>query len=153
MSDVNSTILSKNAELVIETLNISSLARVGEMASLSDNKVDVDALSVLFAVIAEKLETLAMSIQQSNVKDSSTPSPQKNIIEQTFINREFGNSVIRQRGDGYIDATEMCKATGKKFAGYRRLDSTQAFIKALSTDVQIHTSELIQSLSGGNPEK
>ena len=60
--------------------------------------------------------------------------------------------IIHQRAvDGYVNATAMCKAVGKVFSGYARLDSTKAFIQALSSDVQIHTSELIQQVKGGNP--
>lgn len=64
---------------------------------------------------------------------------------------KVGGKIIEQRNkDGYIDATAMCQVAGKKFAGYYRLDSTQAFLRALSTDVQIHTSVLVQSIKGGN---
>ncbi|KHD06930.1 hypothetical protein PN36_23905 [Candidatus Thiomargarita nelsonii] len=42
------------------------------------------------------------------------------------ITREFKDIKIRQRAnDGYLDATAMCKATGKMFADYRRLKTTQ----------------------------
>ncbi|MEN8221287.1 MAG: KilA-N domain-containing protein [Pseudomonadota bacterium] len=70
----------------------------------------------------------------------------------TTVTREFKGVKITQRTDGYLDATAMCKATGKRWPDYRRLDSTQAFIDALSSDVQIPTSEIIQSVKGGLPE-
>lgn len=60
--------------------------------------------------------------------------------------------VISQRAkDGYINATAMCKAANKRWPDYARLQATKDFIDELSSDVQIPTSELIQSVKGGNP--
>lgn len=62
-----------------------------------------------------------------------------------LIQHEVSDNVIPQRAvDGYVNATAMCQAVGKVFSGYSRLSITKAFIKALSADVHIHTSELIQ---------
>ncbi|WP_353571499.1 KilA-N domain-containing protein [Candidatus Albibeggiatoa sp. nov. BB20] len=89
------------------------------------------------------------------VNSDTLPFPQKSVTEQNqaLINREFESNLIRQRSDGYIDATAMCKATGKQWKHYNENTSTKAFILALSSEVGIPTSELIQSLSGGNPQK
>ena len=45
-----------------------------------------------------------------------------------LISRDFHGATIRQRSDGYLNATDMCQASGKLFTGYKRLKSTQAFI-------------------------
>jgi hypothetical protein len=61
--------------------------------------------------------------------------------------------IIQQRvKDGYINATAMCKAAGKRWPDYNRLGTTTAFIGELSSVVQIPTTELVQSVSGGTPE-
>jgi hypothetical protein len=61
--------------------------------------------------------------------------------------------VIQQRvRDGYINATAMCKVAGKLWADYRRLKTTDAFLVALSNDMGIPIAEIIQSVSGGNPQ-
>ena len=39
------------------------------------------------------------------------------------INREFNGINITQRIDGYLNATTMCRATGKLFDDYRSLDN------------------------------
>jgi len=71
----------------------------------------------------------------------------------TTITRDFNGTQIRQRkSDGFLDATAMCKATGKLFGHYKTLESTQAFLSALSTDIGYPISELIQSVKGGHPE-
>lgn len=49
------------------------------------------------------------------------------------IKHEVNNSVIEQRArDGYINATELCRAAGKKFNDYARLEGTRAFLAVLS---------------------
>jgi hypothetical protein len=52
--------------------------------------------------------------------------------------------------DGYLDATAMCQSVGKVFSAYQRTESTKAFLEALSADVNINTSALIQIRKGGN---
>ena len=64
----------------------------------------------------------------------------------------FNNVTIEQRhADGYLNATAMCQASGKLWGHYRSLASTQSFLAALSTDIGITISDLIQSVKGGNP--
>lgn len=59
---------------------------------------------------------------------------------------------MQQRAsDGYINATAMCRIAGKRWTDYNRNDTTKAFVAALEAEVRIPTSELIQSLSGGDP--
>ena len=72
------------------------------------------------------------------------------------------DQAIAQRGsDGYISATNLCKAAGKRWDNYFRLDSTQEYISALSEDLKLEILErnplphsgataLIQVFQGGN---
>ncbi len=59
-------------------------------------------------------------------------------------------SVQQRLDDGYIHATAMCKAAGKLFNDYSRLDTTKAFMAALSAGTGIPVSILIKTLRGGN---
>ncbi len=63
-----------------------------------------------------------------------------------------GEIVPQRIKDGYINATAMCSAAGKLWADYNRLNSTKEFYEALSADMGIPISELIQSVRGGFPE-
>ena len=73
--------------------------------------------------------------------------------ELPLIPHEIGRRLIHQRAiDGYINATAMCQAAGKLFADYRRLKSTDAFLKALEADMGIPITELIQVVRGGDPD-
>ena len=69
-----------------------------------------------------------------------------------YIPRSLEGEVVTQRQiDGYINATAMCKAAGKNFADYSRLSSTRPFLDALSADMGIPITALIQSFRGGTP--
>lgn len=60
--------------------------------------------------------------------------------------------IVQQRvHDGYINATAMCQATGKRFHDYNRIGPTVAFISALASATGKPVTELIQSVSGGEP--
>ncbi len=56
---------------------------------------------------------------------------------QNLIIRDFHGATIRQRFDGYLNATDMCNATGKKFKDYRRNKATQEFFVALSKRLEM----------------
>jgi len=61
----------------------------------------------------------------------------------------FNDTPIQQRSlDGYMDATACCKATGKQFHDYRRLQSTQDFLNVLNAETGIPLTELINTLQG-----
>ncbi len=72
-------------------------------------------------------------------------------LKLSLIERNTENDMpIQQRlMDGYINATELCQASGKSFADYSRLKSTNDFINELSSDMGIPISELIQIVRGG----
>lgn len=70
-----------------------------------------------------------------------------------LVPHSYQGSIIQQRpDDGYINATAMCKAANKLWADYNRLTTTQAFFSALSTDMGIPISTLVQSVKGGTAE-
>lgn len=70
-----------------------------------------------------------------------------------FIDRIAENEIIHQRiTDGYVNATAMCKTSGKLFADYTRLTTTKAFLAELSSVMGIPITELVQSIQGGRPE-
>lgn len=67
------------------------------------------------------------------------------------LHRVEGEIVSQRRKDGYINATAMCQAAGKRWNDYRRLLTTDPFLAELSAATGIPAAELIQSLSGGTP--
>lgn len=60
------------------------------------------------------------------------------------------SSEIDQRAsDGYVNATALCKASGKRLGHYRSNDGTIEFIHELSRSVGIPTDLLIQTITTG----
>lgn len=73
-------------------------------------------------------------------------------IALPLVQYELATEVIHQRvKDGYVNATAMCKAAGKPWADYNRLSTTSLYLEALSADMGIPITELVQSIRGGVP--
>ena len=71
-----------------------------------------------------------------------------------LIEHQVGVEVVTQRPtDGYINATELCQRAGKLFGHYRENAQTEAFLQALSTDIGIPISVLVQTIKGGDYRK
>lgn len=74
----------------------------------------------------------------------------KQQLDLDLIHHEANGSVIDQRPkDGYINATALCIAGGKKWSHYWGNATTQAFIAELESDAGIPASVLVQSTKGG----
>ena len=56
--------------------------------------------------------------------------------------------IISFRDDGYVNATELCKAGKKLFTDWSRLEKTQGFLKILSTHTKIPADKLIDVRKG-----
>lgn len=70
-----------------------------------------------------------------------------------FVDRQIEKNIIQQRlMDGYVNATALCQAAGKKINDYYRLKSTTEYMDALSSETGIPVSALNQVFRGGIPE-
>jgi len=67
------------------------------------------------------------------------------------ITKLFNNCNIEIREDGFFNATQMCKAFGKKSQDYLRLETTKGFLEALQQDARILAAEnvLVEVLKNG----
>jgi hypothetical protein len=75
-------------------------------------------------------------------------------LELALISHKLENNLIHQRAaDGYVNATAMCKAVGKNFADYRRLNNTDAFLKELSTSMGIPIDLLVITVVNGTNDQ
>ena len=72
-----------------------------------------------------------------------------NLIEVNFEGKSI--SLIRE-GDGYINATQLCKNAGKQMNHYLSNQATKDFLEALSADTGIPGTDLIQIKQGGDPK-
>lgn len=56
--------------------------------------------------------------------------------------------VGQRRVDGYVNATEMCKAHKKRFDNYKKSESYKPYVEALSSSLKMSEVELVQSRQG-----
>jgi hypothetical protein len=63
-----------------------------------------------------------------------------------------GVGISRRDSDGYVNATAMCHANGKRWRDYSINDRSQAYIAALAAEARIPASALVHSIRGGKPE-
>ena len=65
---------------------------------------------------------------------------------------ELNGIIVLSRDDGFINATQLCKAGNKKFNDWKRLDSTSSLIQALESDTGLTVSQIID-IKKGNSSK
>ena len=74
-------------------------------------------------------------------------------IALPLVTYELEREVIHQRvKDGFVNATAMCKAGGKLFGDYRRLQTTNQFLEALSRSMGIPIDQLVVIVVSGANE-
>jgi hypothetical protein len=74
-----------------------------------------------------------------------------NQLPLALITHESDGSIIHQRAlDGYINATALCKASGKNWSDYRRNSNTIAFLTELEADIKIPIALLVHTNTGGD---
>ena len=80
-------------------------------------------------------------------------SPEIPMEQLTLISHMVGAARVNQRMmDGYINATAMCKATGKKLSHYLENKRTKAFLERLSVVAGIPATELILIFQSGRSD-
>ena len=86
-----------------------------------------------------------------NETGQNLPVPLNFPQQAMLIEHSLAGAIVPQRPrDGYINATYLCKQASKLFADYYRLGQTKAFLEALSANMGIPISALIQIIKGGN---
>jgi len=76
---------------------------------------------------------------------------EKHSLEPLNLNDNY--TIEYREEDGYINVSNLCKAGGKEFKAWNRLEKTKGFLKALSSSVTINTNDLIKYKSGSNSER
>ena len=64
-----------------------------------------------------------------------------------------GHAIQRRQADGFVNATAMCKACGKRWNHYQENAATQAYIQALAAVAGIPATDLILLRQGGTPSE
>jgi hypothetical protein len=87
----------------------------------------------------------------NNATTSSHPAaPVASMNHPALVSRSWnGTPISRRTSDGYVNATAMCKANGKRWKDYRESDRCQLYLDALESVAGISVHALVESRSGG----
>ena len=67
-----------------------------------------------------------------------------------LVSRSWNDTPISRRAsDGYVNATAMCKANGKRWSDFRDSDRCYEYLEALEAKTGIPVFDLVQSKRGG----
>lgn len=107
-----------------------------------------------FLVLAY-LDSQLLTFQRCNMTDDKFDLEDIEVpIGKDMVPHIHNGQTIHQRAtDGYINATAMCKATGKEWSSYRRNEGTEGFLEALERSLQIRRDLLIITASAGPNEQ
>jgi len=76
------------------------------------------------------------------------PEHQQHQYSLVLIKHQVNDSIITQReSDGYINASDLCKAAGKRWHNYIRNETTGHFVRALEAKTRIRVLGLIQEVT------
>ena len=89
--------------------------------------------------------------QLNKTKFKDVPEEQVKNIQSLKIKDNY--QLEYREIDGFINITNLCKAGGKEFKSWNRLDKTKKFLEVLSSSVKIHTDEIIKYESGSIHER
>jgi hypothetical protein len=98
-------------------------------------------------------EEAVIEIEPESDTDSDNEDEENKEYELVHLDLGKGYEIEHREEDGYINVSNLCKAGGKQFNGWNRLQKTKAFLQVLSSTTQIHAVELIKYTSGGNGER
>ena len=73
------------------------------------------------------------------------------VDSSSLVSRSWnGTPISRRTTDGFVNATAMCRANGKRWTKYRESDRANEYLEALSTEARISVYGLIESKTGGS---
>jgi len=119
--------------------NCAKIWYIAEYLGIKFNKKN-DNKEAICSMINEKLKS------KREKRDSGILIPVKKDLELN------GVMITSREEDGFVNATQMCKAGGKKFNDWYRLDKTKEFINELSTCTGCPVDDFIVIITTGKNE-
>ena len=100
----------------------------------------------------EETESSEEETESSEEETKSSEDIEQTVTKYQSSELKLSGIVVTAREDGFINATQLCKAGNKKFNNWKQLDSTLRLIQALESDTGIPASQLID-VHKGNTSK
>ena len=140
-------------ETIIEMIN-------NKIDKINETKKREEAIEIIENK-TEKLLKEAKSVDISGVGISiHCENNVENVENVEIVNMKKNNiltlndiEIIARKSDGFINATQMCKAGGKQFKHWKENKHSEQFIKILSSSVGIPTDKIIKYENGSNNER
>jgi hypothetical protein len=146
----NKSKLMTKEDIPIKSINLINNQLINTIIQKDKKIEELDEI-----IKSNKNDELFIEKDNENLKQNSQIVKEQYDHQENYDDDEkpmvliLNNTIIQHRNsDGYIDATQLCKAGGKKFSQWYRLESTKELISALESDVQICTSLLIDKKKG-----
>ena len=132
--------------------------------SISQKEKVIKEQEVKFKLLEKELEIYKKIVEKENKKivvqeiitnndKKLTLLEQPRLIQDTKFKLKLLNNNILDisiRKDGYINATQLCKAGNKLFGHYQTSKQTQDYLQALSSIIGIPILDLLDSKVGGS---
>jgi len=162
--------IKNESEINFQQMNIFQLKEIAKEHGINTNmkkddlineiKAEYDEKECLFSemslsklkLIAKDLGLLEYNNLQKNELIEVLKLKQKEDEEKEDRILLAGIEIISRPEDGYINATQLCKAGGKEYGGWFRNNKTEEYLDELSSDMQICTSQLIETNKGKNDQ-
>jgi len=96
-----------------------------------------------------------INVNRKQLNKTKYKDVSENIIKNNIQSLKFKDSyqLDYREDDGFINITNLCKAGGKKYNDWNRLDKTKKFLDVLSVTTRIPVVELLKKEQGGNRER
>lgn len=138
-----------NVETEIDVYNKHQLCQVARKFNISFLQ------SIKKKELLEKINQVLVKREENRkLRQAEAELQKKNIIvEKTFEDLVIDEFRIQGRStDGYINATQLCKAGGKRFQDWSRLETSKAYFEVVESEVGIPVTQLIDSKRGNSSE-
>jgi hypothetical protein len=126
---------------------------------------ELDKKDSIIQTLQDKLENIAIKAVQRPFEDQTTIDIDIDDSQFTVCDSESeeddeeeyklspldvgkGYTIEHREEDGYINVTNLCKSGGKQFKHWKSIQKTKAFIRVLSSEVGIPTTDLIKLGTG-----
>jgi len=148
------TTIPANTNLSISNQLVEKLIQkdkqLEKLITVNTNKPKANFPDDNFEDLIEQDDMNQNNMNQNNMNQNNMNQNEKikNVNPITLI---LNNSVIEYRkSDGYINATQLCKAGGKKLSHWINLESTKELINVLASDTGIPASLLVDIKKGNS---
>ena len=118
-------------------------------------KIFINLQIILKRNLKKKFEEESTFQVDINLNNKQLNKTKYKDIPEEKIKKEIQSLTLKDKyhleyreNDGFINITNLCKAGGKEFKSWNRLDKTKRFLDVLSLEVKIHTSELLKVGTG-----